>query len=115
MVELFNILNPYDDWQNDAGEEENLKARQALVSFYQEIKKLKPDRKYHIYYLHISYFHYLLRIKKAFLENKYMRVCNEIMSLMYYEPFFQPRIYYNVIKVLEEGLEFGGIDDVENL
>lgn len=104
MKELFDILNPFDNWENNAGDEKNLEAKQALSTFYIEIKKLKPDREYKNDFLHISYLNYLVRIRKAFIEQKYMLVCNEMISLMHYEPFFQGRIYYNVISLLEEGL-----------
>jgi len=115
MKELFDILSPYDNWQNDAGEEKNLEAKQALFSFYKKIKTMKPEREYRNSYLHISYLHYLVKIKKGFMEQKYMRVCNELTSLIYHEPLLQRRIYYNIMEVLEEGLRIGGVNIVQNL
>lgn len=113
MKELFDILSPYDNWQNDTGEEENLKARQALFIFYEIIKKLKPEQKYRRDFLHISYVHYLVKIRKSLMGQKYMRVCNELISLIYYEPILQKRIYYNIIKILEEGLNIRSINIVQ--
>ncbi|MGB9841016.1 hypothetical protein [Thermovenabulum sp.] len=101
MEKLYSILGNYDSWYND-GEEKNLEAEKALKDFYNELKKLKPSRKYEKNMLHLSYIPYLVRIKKALDEKRYMRVCNEIVSLMHYEPFLQGRIYYNVLNLLEK-------------
>lgn len=103
---LYSILEPYDCWSNDKGEEKNLQAKKALYDFYEELLKYKPAKTYAKRdYYHMSYFFHLIHIKRAFMEQKYMRVCNELVSLMHYEPFFQKRIYYNVLKVLEDSLE----------
>jgi hypothetical protein len=102
---LYFILKPYDNWwdnQKGEGEEKNLQARKALYDFYLELKKYKPCRVYaRRDILHMTYFPYLVRIKKALKERKYQRACNELVSLMHYEPFFQGRIYFNVLKLLE--------------
>lgn len=98
---LYSILKPYDNWWC-AEEEENLKTRKALYDFYRELKKYRPAKEYtRRDILHMSYIPYLVRIKKALMERKYRRACNELVSLMYYEPFFQGRIYFNVLKLLE--------------
>ncbi|HBT48666.1 MAG: Uncharacterized protein XD49_0381 [Caldanaerobacter subterraneus] len=103
MEKLYSILEPYDSWWNDEGEEKNLEARKALQEFYAEFKKLKPSKKYERRdILHMSYIFHLVKIKKALDERKYMRACNELISLMHYEPFLQGRIYYNVLKLLED-------------
>jgi hypothetical protein len=100
--ELYSIIRPYDSWWNVQREGKNLQAKKALCDFYKELKKHKPSKSYEKRdVLHISYLPYLVKIKKAFMEQKYMRACNELVSLMYYEPFFQGRIYYNVLKLLE--------------
>lgn len=105
---LYSILKPYDNWDNDKGEKENLKAKEALYIFYKELLNHKPSRQYErsiiSFPLHTSYIRFLVNIKKAFMEDKYMRVCNELISLMYYESFFQGRIYFNVINLLKENL-----------
>lgn len=101
-MELRAILRPYDKWQNDVEEEINLQARVALDKFYCELLKKKPDREYDKGTIsHFRYLNFFVAIKKAFEEEKYLRVCNELSSLMYYTPFFQKRIYNNVISVLE--------------
>ena len=112
MNKIFLILEPHDNWFNNISEEKNLEAKAALYTFYKELRKLKLEKEYSNEsqnFLHSSYLLYLLKIKQAFIENKYMRVCNELISLIYYEPFFQARIYYNVLKVLKEELDIKGV------
>ncbi|MBC7326378.1 MAG: hypothetical protein H5T99_13875, partial [Moorella sp. (in: Bacteria)] len=46
----------------------------------------------------------LLAVKIALVEGRYMRACNEIISLMAYQPLLQGRVYYNLVKVLQEEL-----------
>ncbi|OZV13523.1 hypothetical protein CIW83_02960 [Tissierella sp. P1] len=102
---LSEILSPYDDWSNTKGEQKNIEAKEALYLFYNEFSKLKPSNKYKKRDIwHMLYITHLYRIKKAFDEEKYMRVCNEIRSLIHYESFLQGRIYYNLIHLLEEFL-----------
>ncbi|MEZ0536011.1 hypothetical protein ACAG39_02040 [Caldicellulosiruptoraceae bacterium PP1] len=107
MNKLYFILEPYDDWKNDVPEEKNQEAKKALVIFYNELKKYKPSKIYeqrNSMLLHTSYILHFVNIKKAFMEKKYLRVCNEIRTLMFNEPFLQARIYYNLIKLLREEL-----------
>lgn len=97
---LYSILKASDNWW--CAEEEDLKARKALYDFYQELKKYGPAKEYaRRDILHMTYMPYIVRIKKALMERRYKRACNELVSLMYYEPFFQGRIYFNVLKLLE--------------
>ncbi|MGI6125285.1 MAG: hypothetical protein ACOYIG_14140 [Acetivibrionales bacterium] len=105
MQSPFSIIDSYDNWNNNDGAVKNLEAKQALYDFYCQFKKLTPDKEYKITRHHISYLDHIIKIKEAFMEDKYMRVCNELISLMHYEPYLQRRIYYNIIKVLEDGLE----------
>ncbi|WP_406241998.1 hypothetical protein ACF3M2_13890 [Tissierella carlieri] len=85
---LEDILKPYDNWFNDSGEEKNNQAREALHTFYTELLKYKPSKIYESRDgMHTSYIRFLVVIKKAFMEGKYMRVCNELFSLIHYEPF----------------------------
>lgn len=102
---LEDILKPYDNWFNDSGEKKNKQAREALYHFYKEFIKHKPSKIYESRDgIHTSYIRFLVVIKKAFMEEKYMRVCNELLSLIHYEPFLQSRIYFNIINVLKENL-----------
>ena len=100
---LYSILEPYDNWFNDEGKEKNQEAKKALADFCRELLKRRPEKTYKKRnMLHMSYIINLVNMKRAFMQRKYMRVCNELISLMHYKPFFQPRIYYNVLKLLEE-------------
>lgn len=111
--ELYAILSPHDNWGNDSGEEKNLEAKKALYDFYTKIIKLKPETEYRKNFLHMSYLPYLVKIKIAVQEQKYMRACNELISLMYYEHILQGRNYYIIIKIMEEGLELGEVKSIE--
>lgn len=109
QTKLWNTIKPYDNWFNNKGEEVNQKARLALYDFYEELLKYKPAKTYDKRHLeHMFYIDFLIKIKKAFNEEKYGRVCNELVSLMYYEAFFQGRIYFNVIDLLRQELNIGG-------
>lgn len=109
-TKLFELLKPYDSWLNDKGTIKNNEAKQALYNFYKEFLQHKPSlEKYEKrnINLHTSYLRFLVEIKKAIREEKYQRACNELVSLMYYEPFFQGRIYFNVLDLLEKELGIG--------
>lgn len=108
-TKLWNIIYPYANWFNNNGEERNQEAKLALYNFYDELLNCKPSREYEKRPLwHMYYMRFLIDIKKAFNKEKYERVCNELVSLMHYEPFFQGGIYFNIIDLLEKELNVGG-------
>ena len=105
-MEIQAILKPYDIWDNDVDEETNLRAKEALHDFYKTLLKRKPATNYEKDNIaHFRYLHFFVDIKKAFEEDKYLRVCNELLSLMHYVPFFQKRVYNNTVKILETFLQ----------
>ncbi|WP_312907929.1 hypothetical protein [Tissierella praeacuta] len=106
---LWNVIHPYANWFNNRGEEVNREARLALYEFYKELLNYEPSKEYERKHLeHMYYIRFLVEIKKAFKEEKYERACNELISLMYYEPFFQGRIYFNLIYLLRKELGIEG-------
>lgn len=108
-TKLWDIIYPYANWFNDKGEKINQEAKLALYEFYNELVKYKPSREYEKKPLwHMYYMRFLIDIKKAFDEKRYERVCNELISLMHHEPFFQSGIYFNIIDLLEKELNIGG-------
>lgn len=112
--ELYRIIDPHACWLNDKGEEENRRAKKALVLFCDELRKRKPAKVYEKRdAIHSWYLFHMLHIRKAFEEEKYMRVCHEIITLMYYEPLMQGRIYYNLIRILEHYLHGRGEKNAE--
>jgi len=105
---LHSILKPFDNWWNDKGADSNLAARAALLDFYRELRKLRPAREYAPGNMfHTSYIRGLLAVKVALAEGRYMRTCNEVISLMAYQPLLQRRVYCNLVKVLQEDLVRG--------
>lgn len=104
--ELRNIIEPYDSWFNNVDSEVNLQAKEALVKFYNALRKRNPDAHYEIGRSeHFRYLLFFVHIREAFEEGKYLRVCHEFHSLMHYTPFFQKRVYNNAINILEHYLE----------
>lgn len=103
---LYNIIQKYDNWFNDVGEDKNQEARKALIKFYNALKEKPTAKTYKIgFNSHLAYIRNLCIIRRALKEEKYMRACNEIITLMYREPIYQKRIYYNLLELLQEYLE----------
>lgn len=99
------ILSQYDNWYSDCNNPDNDNAKMALQEFYKNLKRCKTDKVYKASYntdMHVSYLHKLLAIREALKEYNYLRACNEVTALLYYEPFLQKRIYYNLIDLLEK-------------
>jgi hypothetical protein len=109
---LSRILKDCSSWENKCTEEENMKARDALLRFYKEYKKCKPDLNYCFRpeLGHFSYLIYLPQIRNAIEKQLYQRACNEIYSLLYYDYFLQRRIIVNITRLLEGyvKVEFNG-------
>ena len=115
-MELQAILKPYDKWDNDVDEETNLRAKEALHGFYKTLLNRTPGKNYEKDNIaHFRYLHFFVEIRKAFEEEKYLRVCNELLSLMHYVPFFQKRVYNNTVKILETFLQKEENDYVKKL
>lgn len=103
---------PYGHWDMNLAEEEkdrwNKKAKEILYTFYQELSKAKPSEIYDEGRFHTSYIIQLFAIRKALEEGNYVIVCWELATLIHHEPFLQPRIYYNVLRILEHYLDIKG-------
>lgn len=93
-----------EEYRND-----NRKAKEFLSVFYKELQKIPLAKKYDNGGFHTKYISYLLRIRRYFEEKRYTSVCNELQSLIYHQPIDQPRIYYNVLCLLESYLDMEGI------
>jgi hypothetical protein len=100
---LENIIKEHSRWSNECTEEKNMEAKKAIVKFYHEYKKYKPDKKYccRIEMGYFSYLTHLLPARQALIEGLYQRVCNELYSLLYYDYFMQKRIKENVLRLIE--------------
>lgn len=106
---LSDMLKDHSNWTNDCSENENILAKEAIIKFYFEYKKLKPDKRYcaKMEMGHYSYLIYLLPIRQALIEGLYQRACNEIYSLIHYDYFLQKRIMANLLALIEEYIEIG--------
>jgi hypothetical protein len=105
---LENIIKEHSRWSNECTEEKNMEAKKAIIKFYHEYKKCKPDR---IFCCReelgqfSSYLMYLLPITEALFEGLYQRACNELYSLLYQDYFLQERIMEDVLRCIEVFLE----------
>ncbi|WP_024833862.1 hypothetical protein [Ruminiclostridium josui] len=104
---LTKILDGNSDWSNKCTEAKNLEAREALVKFYNEYKKCRPDRKYcaSTDFGYFSYLTYIDPVRQALVDRLYQRACNETYSLLHYDYFLQKRIMNSLLSVLEENLD----------
>ena len=104
---LTKILEGNSDWSNKCTEEKNLEAREALVKFYNEYKKCRPDRKYCVStdMGYFSYLTYIDPVRQALVDRLYQRACNETYSLLHYDYFLQKRVMNSFLSVLEENLD----------
>lgn len=81
------------------------KAKAALRWFQVELVKLEPSKKhYDNSSIYIQYIHYLILMRKYFKDKQYPLVCNELGSLMYRHDILDPRIYHNLVALLNEFL-----------
>lgn len=96
-----NMFGPYE--YNEELEEA---ARKGLITFYEMLTatKIKP-MEYDSGRFHTAYLLQLIPIKKAFDHKQYRLVCHELETLLYYEPFSQPRIWYNILDLLKSNLD----------
>lgn len=82
---LWEIISPYDNWFNSLGKNDEAKsALKLFISKYNSVRKkcesVIVDEKMHIK----NKKHYFRAIEQALIECKYERVCNELLSFMYY-------------------------------
>ncbi len=90
---LTKILDGNSDWwSNNCTEDKNFEAREALVKFYNEYQKCRPDRKYCASIGYFSYLTYIDPVRQALVDRLYQRACNETYSLLHYDYFLQKRI-----------------------
>ena len=99
-----NMFEPYE--YNQELEEA---ARKGLVTFYEMMTaiKIKP-MEYDPGRIHTAYLLQLIPMKKAFDNKQYRLVCHELETLLYYEPFTQPRIWYNILDLFNLNLGIKG-------
>lgn len=104
MIELDHILQNHANWwykkEKDNGAA-NEKARGVLSVFYKALLHQKPVQYFADRWGHFSYLFHYIKIRQALDEENYPRACNEIQSLIHYYPFYQPGIYYNLLRILE--------------
>lgn len=103
---LIKIIEPYSSWWRQNEDKMQEKAFEALKVFLSELMDLKPEKEYKDCGggMHTFYVFYLLQIRHVLEQQNYVEACGELINLMLRSPFFQPRIMYNVIDLLEQYL-----------
>lgn len=110
LFQLYTVLTNHDDWWNaqncDPREQirKNMEAKVALQSYYGQLVKIGPVNNRPDKEKNERYGRRMRDIETAFREEKYMRVCYEIISLMYYQPFLREDIHTELCSVLERNL-----------
>ena len=106
---LKEIMKPIRDFSpidhlDDKTPEDNETAKNLLISFFKNLKSIDyKDFGYedayniaiHSYktWNYYSFLEYILKMRKYFLENNYIGVCDELQRLNCYEDIRQQRIY----------------------
>ncbi|MFZ7947172.1 MULTISPECIES: hypothetical protein [Bacillaceae] len=110
LFQLYTVLTNHDDWWNAQNcnpleqKRKNMEAKVALQSYYGQLVKVGPVDNRPEKEKTERYGRRMRDIEAAFHEEKYMRACNEIISLMYYQPFLREDIYTDLCSVLERNL-----------
>lgn len=110
LYKLYTILIEYDDWWNGSKLSEserdklNEEARQALVAYLKLLKKVGVSKQPSIKPLSTFYPTRMANIEEAFRDKLYMRVCNEVISHMYYDPFRNEETFHDFVGLLERNL-----------
>ena len=110
LFQLYTVLTNHDDWWNaqncDPHEQKrkNLEAKVALQSYYGQLVKVGPVNNRPDKEKTEGYSRRMRDIEATFREEKYMRACYEIISLMYYQPFLREDIHTELCSVLERNL-----------
>ena len=99
----FCDFSPIDHLDNKTPAD-NETAKNLLLTFFKSLKSIdyKPfdyedaykiaisSYRVHNYY---SFWEYILKMRKYFLENNYIGVCDELLRINYYEDILQQRIH----------------------
>lgn len=107
LKQALNVCEEYDDWSNRHHEPDSVKAKSVLIDFFKVYLNMSPDKRFDFgcrggYY---SFYIDMLSLREALEEHNYPRACNELISLCFYEPSLQNRIYVCLKKLYHEYLE----------
>lgn len=106
---LLEIIEPYSCWWDQKEEGMQVKAYDALNVFYSVLMNLSPEKKYRNGGggIHTSYIFYLLQLRQALNQQNYVVACEALYHALTRTPFFQPRVMYNVVELIENYVNTG--------
>lgn len=79
----------------------------ALQKCYKDLRALQSSKRFNLGKRgnYFSYLWNLVPFAKALSEHKYNRACNELVTLTINEPILQPRIYFNLLALMDKYME----------
>lgn len=103
--ELFKIIEKYHIPHSIKGNVHN-DAKNALVSFREKLRIIKPESCYNQDRRkeNFEYLHYLILIRSALINKKYIEACHELGSLIYRFTITELHMKMLIIQLLDEYL-----------
>ena len=114
-IHLYQILEGCCRWHDEVSEEENQRARQALIHFRAELNLLKPESvqemhttasTYHVFEMEDSWSHRytrgLLEAYRGFMGKRYDLVCHELCDMVYFNIIDLPNVYHAVQALFQQ-------------
>lgn len=103
---LDQIIEPLEKFDNYYGVYDEDEAKWTLIEFFQKLQKIKPSKDFFVgergeYYL--SFVNILL-MRDALSKGKYAWGCHELLTLIFYEPILQKRIYNSLMLLYQQYL-----------
>lgn len=104
--QLETAIEPLKLFEGIFSEHDEKQAKCALTDFFEKLRDISPDKtldlgRRHSYY---SFYINLLPVMEALKDKHYARACHEIITLNYYEPILQMRIYKGLMFLQNEFL-----------
>lgn len=107
LESYYKLLEPHEDWSNSGGEIANLRAKDALLIFYDDYINRQVDQNYIAcqgFNYHYSFLDDLCLLRDLLRKQRYREVCWELRSLMHHELIFQKRIHNSLKQLLKDEL-----------
>lgn len=104
--QLEAAIEPLKLFEGIFSEHDEKQAKSALTDFFERLRGISPDKTLDLGSRHNYYSFYinLLPVMEALKDNHYAKACHEIITLNYYEPILQMRIYKGLMFLQSEFL-----------
>lgn len=101
--ELFDLIKIYNVPCIE-DEKKNNDAKNALFKFRGKLKTVKPETCYNHDKDSLFYLHFLLTLRQALIDGRYIYACNELGSLIYRYSVNEERMKKIILETLERYL-----------